>query len=640
MLNKYIKSMVEKGMIIGGKISTIDGFVMFQRVPLEELEQLDETEIAFATQSMGRAIFQIDSNNKIRNIKGVDSHLDNKENALVQLSGSATMPITTDGKDYLESTHPINLMVQPGKKLDIRIRGTSPLEDIEIEADINAKMQHLGIKLPQIESVREYPYELSEQLGLPTKIIGSYDEFTSDYRKENNQRKKNLHTIYGERYEEDLPDGLRPEKTSEYFRRIGVIDSEEFKLFAEGNHFTVNDFIECVDKSYSMGQRYGQAVRIMESPFRISDLEYYVENNDIIAIQDIVEFTQEMQETEVAFENIFAKQMGTNIALMMNKGWMCENFVHRQDYSLVGEMCDDSYFSLIEKMKSADKRIQQNNKEMEEIRRNNPDITDDKILETREQVDKIKFEKSRLEKQIAELNENIENGTLTLTDEEKRINFFKEEIKKKDDELEKFQKTKKPIIDYINLETDNAKTEAGIKDKKSHFFSQIYFISSNIKVLQDEMQLRGKQPEEIESVMNDFVESFAQNIDFKEMANTFGKKEQDIRDVFSKLIGVPRDYTKTMAGESRAGGMIYDKAILRAHQGNNEFYNNLSAKLAIRLDIDRSMVAESNDFLSSAIEATEETTRTGIIDEQVNDIRNIQKGKIQQKNKNYNGIDK
>lgn len=425
-----------------------------------------------------------------------------------------------------------------------------------------------------------------------------------------------------------MPDGLRPEKTSEYFRRIGVIDSEEFKIFAEKNHFTVNDFIEYVDKSYSLGQRYGQAVRIMESPFRISDLEYYVENNDISAIQDIVEFTQETQGTEVAFENIFAKQMGTNIALMMNKGWMCENFVHRQDYSLTGEMCDDSYFSLIEKMKSAEKRIQQNNKKMEEIRRNNPDITDDKILETKEQVDKIKFEKSRLEKQIAELNENIENRTLILTEEEKkRIKYFKEEIKKKDDELEEFQKTKKPITDYINLETDNAKTEAGIKDKKSHFFSQIYFISSNIKVLQDEMQLRGKQPEEIESVMNDFVESFAQNIDFKEMANIFGKKEQDIRDVFSKLIGVPRDYTKIMAGESRAGGMIYDEAILRARQGNNEFYNNLSAKFAIRLDIDRSMVAESKDFLSSAIEATEETTRTGIINQQAQNIKTRDKKK-------------
>lgn len=528
-MNKHIKSMIEKGMIVGGKISTIDGFVMFQRVSLEELEQIDETEIAFATQSMGRAIFQIDSDNKIRNIKGVDSHLDNKEIALVQLSGSDTMPITTDGKEYLESTHPINLMVQPGKKLDIRIRGTSPLEDIEIEADINAKMQHLGIKLPRIESVREYPYELAQQLGLPTKIIGSYDEFTSEYREENDQRKRNLHTIYGESYEEDLPEGLRPERVSEYFRRIGVIDSEEFKAFAERNNFTVNDFIAYVDKSYSLGQRYGQAVRRMESPFRISDLEYYVENNDISAIQDIVEFTQENQETEVAFENIFAKQMGTNIALMMNKGWMCENFVHRQDYSLTGEMCDDSYFDLTEKLKE---------------------------LAVRHKDDKGKY-------------------------------------------------------------------EAISNDYKRKFFSQIYLISSNIKVLQDEMQMRGKQPEEIESVMMDFIESFAQNIDFKEMANTFGKKEQDIKEAFSNLIGVPRDYTKMMAGESRADGMIYDEAILRAHQGNNAFYNELSHKLAERLQIDRSLISTKSGLLGSAIEATEETTRTGTINEQSRGIKEL-----------------
>lgn len=528
-MNKHIKSMIEKGMIVGGKISTIDGFVMFQRVSLEDLEQLDETEIAFATQSMGRAIFQIDSNNKIRNIKGVDSHLDNKEIALVQLSGSDTMPITTDGKEYLESTHPINLMVQPGKKMDIRIRGTSPLEDIEIEADINAKMQHLGIKLPQIESVREYPYELAQQLGLPTKIIGSYDEFTSEYREENDQRKRNLHTIYGERYEEDLPEGLRPERVSEYFKRIGVIDSEEFKAFAERNNFTVNDFIEYVDKSYSLGQRYGQAVRRMESPFRISDLEYYVENNDISAIQDIVEFTQETQGIEVAFENIFAKQMGTNIALMMNKGWMCENFVHRQDYSLTGEMCDDSYFNLTEKLKEL-------------------------------------------------------------------------EVRHKD---------------------DKGKCEAISNDFKRRFFSQIYLISSNIKVLQDEMQMRGKQPEEIESVMMDFIESFAQSIDFEEMANTFGKKEQDIKEAFLNLIGVPRDYTKMMAGESRADGMIYDEAILRAHQGKNVFYNELSDKLAERLHIDRSFISAKKDLLGCAIEATEETTRAGTINEQSRGIKEL-----------------
>lgn len=46
------------------------------------------------------------------------------------------------------------------------------------------------------------------------------------------------------------------------------------------------------------------------------------------------------------------------------------------------------------------------------------------------------------------------------------------------------------------------------------------------------------------------------------------------------------------------------------------------------------------DILSSAIEATEETTRTSTINEQVNGIRSIQKEKMQQQNRNNNGIDR
>lgn len=46
------------------------------------------------------------------------------------------------------------------------------------------------------------------------------------------------------------------------------------------------------------------------------------------------------------------------------------------------------------------------------------------------------------------------------------------------------------------------------------------------------------------------------------------------------------------------------------------------------------------DILSSAKEATEETTRTSIINEQVNGIRSIQKDKMQQQNRNNNEIDR
>ena len=152
--------------------------------------------------------------------------------------------------------------------------------------------------------------------------------------------------------------------------------------------------------------------------------------------------------------------------------------------------------------------------------------------------------------------------------------------------------------------------------------------------------MRGKQQEEIESVMMDFVEAFAQSIDFKEMANTFGKKEQDIKEAFLNLIGVPRDYTKMMAGESRADGMIYDEAILRAHQGNNVFYNELSHKLAERLNIDKSLISAKNDLLDSAIEATEEMTRTSTINQQVQTIRSVQKERTQQQTIGNNGTDR
>ena len=39
-MNKHIKEMIQRNMLIGGKITTNNGFVMFERFPLEELEKL------------------------------------------------------------------------------------------------------------------------------------------------------------------------------------------------------------------------------------------------------------------------------------------------------------------------------------------------------------------------------------------------------------------------------------------------------------------------------------------------------------------------------------------------------------------------------------------------------------------------
>lgn len=524
-MNKNLKSLIENGKLFGGKIIKDGDFFKFERLSIEELEKLEEDEIAYATQSMGRAVFQLGNDNKIINIKGVDSHLDNNEIGINQLVGAKSMHIVNDNKDYQDSNYPINLVIFPGNRADIRIRGASPLEDLEIEAFVNAKMKEMGIKVPQIESINEFTNDVAMQLALPIKIPGSYDELDSDYRKENDDRKETLHKLYGDTYKEDTPNKLRAEKISEYFKRLGVFDSSEFKKIAKDNGFSVEDFVEYVDRVYSMGQRYGQAIRIMESPFRISDLEYYVKNGDKKAIEDIISFTEQTT-LNVSFEENFAKQMGINIAKLMNNGWLCENFVHRQDYTLTGEMCDDSYIDLREK--------------------------------------------------INELR----------------------------------QKTNSP-----------GKIKAIEEDYQRQFFTQFFLISSNIKVLQDEMILRGKNKNDIENLIETFVDSFSDNINFLDISEKFGIDENQVKKHFYDLLNGEHNYSEEMASKTRPNGTIFDEEILFAHKDNNKFYNDISSKL----HLDRNMfstqkiVSQVSEEISN-ISLSDEAEK--VIEEQVKNIGN------------------
>lgn len=545
-MNKHIKSMIEKGILFGGKISDIDGFLIFTRLAIEELEKLDETGIAFATGSMGRAIFQMNKDGSIKNIKGVDSHLENDEIITKQLAGadasSALNPKVKEGS-YREITYPINLVKFVDESLDVRIRGASPLEDLEEEAEKNLRMQREGIKLPQIDRVREMPVEVCEQLGLPIKVKGSYDDFGNvSYRWKNDQRKAFLHETLGEDYVEDLPSGLRAESLREYFIRTGLMELEEFRTFAEQKGKNVSDFVQAVDESYELGQRYGQTLRKIESPFRISDLEYYVKNGDIETVQDIVAFSNELFGKEMPFEIVFARQMGTNVARMMNSGWKYNNFMHRQDFSLAGEMCDDAY-------------------------------------------DNVKEHLEHLE----------------------------------------------------HLDRNSGKEKAITEFERRQYYLQIYTIASTIKVLQDEMKLRGKSKEETDKLLEDFVKSFSQNIDFQKVGEIFEDSKEQVEQFFTMLTAAGNDYAYAMAEELQKPNepKKYNEQVLQGHKNFSEFYDEFSRKLAEELHIERIKVGET-EVLDSAIEATEESTRTGAINGQAETIKRV---KTREETKNIPNIE-
>lgn len=520
-MQDQIREMLKKDILIAGKLIEKDGYIMFERVPFEQIEQLSENEMAFATHSMGRAIFCIGDNGQLINYKGVNSNLDNmSELSIKDLVQAKNAKIANPYNDK----YSINLMITPNRQIQVRINGASPLEDIEIEADINQKLNSFGIKVPQISEIKEFTNEISKQLGLPIKIPGSFDEFVSDYQDTNSEIKDNLHKNMGENYFEDTPEGFRPERMSEYLERLGVLNSETLINFASKYNKTIDDFVSAVDESYSLGQRYGQATRIIESPFRIADLEYYVKIGDIDSINCIVQFTQSRQSGEKRFENVFASQMGANCANLMNAGWICENFVHRQDYTLAGEMCDDSYYCLLER-----------------------------------------------------LEHDKENG-----------------------------------------KWDQGKYEAIKGDKEKLFFSQIHLLSSTVKVLMDEMKLRGISEQEIQQVLENFTQSYADTIDINKVAESLNISVVEVQKKFQNYLGYPQDYVKNMSRESRPieeypEGFKYDEDILNAHQGNNVFYNQLSDSLAQKLHIDRSIIP----VLQSAIQATTEVTNETMINTQL-----------------------
>ena len=316
-----IKKLIDNGTIICGKIIQENGIVRFERVDPSQIESIPEDERGFATSSMGRAIFTIDKDGSIHNFKGVDSHLSTSELGPMDLVNARSIEYVpkTDG-------YKVSAVVFNDKKPEIRINGTSPLEDIEIEGDINKKLAEIGIKVPTIRYIREIPQDFSIKYGLPIKVDGSLDEFESDYAVEDDERKKRLEEVYGSNYLQELGENQRPESMREYLQRIGFLSSPEVQANIESLGYSMQDFIEAVDSSYSRGQRYGQAERIMGSPFRISDLETCIANGNKEKLQTIMDFT-EIQNGN--FTEQLAEVFGRNIATMMSNGWECENLIHR-----------------------------------------------------------------------------------------------------------------------------------------------------------------------------------------------------------------------------------------------------------------------------------------------------------------------
>lgn len=514
------KKLLLSSQLIGG-IVNIDqqGNVSFERLSdIESIEKAlsDGKKIGYATKTMGRSIF-VEEDGKIINYKGVDSNLGEQDNVIAKMQNTNIAaipnPINNDSKIFIMSEPDKN-----GKRrYEIRFMGKSPLEDIVIEAGVNSNLKKMGVKVPKIKRIFEYSDEYLMKNGLPIKRKGDYLSLKSNANYSMDYYVNDIDGIET-KFNHFLKDE-RPELLSEYFLRLGLDKTVEFQKFLinEGEGVTIEDVLASVDNEYALGQRYGQAVRELESPYRIADIEFLIKNENYDALKSIIDYTQNRYLGKYNFfEEEFADTLGKNMALLFNNGYSINNFLHRQDYSLAAEMCDDSYYNILDKLNNISK-----------------------------------------EKDIY------------------KRNYSRNEIIKK-------------------------------------YIQQLVYMSSNIKILEKEMNLRGINS----NLTNIYVNSIVNNLDINNVANLFGiSKDSVIEKLNSELNknDILMDMAKSIGKDSNGKPIdTINDAILNSSKGNEVYYQEvakslsegLNRKYSSKLDNDdkTKKYCEDLDYLSRALE--------------------------------------
>ena len=203
----------------------------------------------------------------------------------------------------------------------------------------------------------------------------------------------------------------------------------------------------------------------------------------------------------------------------MNNGWECENFSHRQDYSLSGEMCDDSYVH-------ATKEIEK--------------------LDSLEELGILEFNNASNEDEITDANDLI------------------------------------------------GKAKAGKTNIRLKYFTQIYSLASNIKILQDEMKMRGKTTEQIESVLTDFLDSFSQTVDLEKASLKISNRTDTAIKALEILGRTPKNMARIIAFDPKGPDKSdVNDEVLQSQTPFNGFFDSISQGLAKRFNFDRTFINET-----------------------------------------------
>lgn len=348
--HKKMKKLVESNTIVPGIFSVQNGAKVYIPISQEQYNEMLENgnieNLAYNTYSMGRGIFTLGSNREIINFKGVDSRLDDVDNIAVGKVNAQVYDISTL---LGNNTHPygITVMTAPNQQSEIRVRGASQLQNLINEKqkldETQAKDKDRNIKFPKITEIKAFSMEFCESVGLPRAEVIT-DDFVEQLRRADLAKGEQTGGRVGNyaytclKYMQDIgmPIEVKNQTWKDFFSGLSEEDYDKIKDIPD-----LQAAIRKQDKEYELGATFGQTTRILENPFRIMDLAYFVDNSRLDSVQAILDYTGEHYDGDYIAS--YAETMGKNLAGFMNLGLAYNNWAHRQDFSLSGEMCDDAY---------------------------------------------------------------------------------------------------------------------------------------------------------------------------------------------------------------------------------------------------------------------------------------------------------
>lgn len=330
--------------VIPGLMEIDCGMVIFNPISIgdymQRLNRNDFGNMAYHTRSMGRGVFTFGKAGEIVNYKGVDSRIQIGEIKKHNISNLLWGTNERHEIDMVFFKH--GSYKGHSKKPQIRVKGASQLQDLIYECEKIARYQKNPlIKLPHMMDVKAFPLDfcLKYHLPIPVKATQAFLHQMESLDREDREKgiigKSRLHA-YGEMQKIGLPCESRTQTWGEYFSSL---PRQEWSMLQNIPDFNIA--VEEEDHRYSLGATFGQAKRILESPFRISDLVYYLETRNIAAVKAILDYSRTRYSTDYLI--YYARTMGKNAAGFMNEGLANHLWSHRQDFALSAEICDEAF---------------------------------------------------------------------------------------------------------------------------------------------------------------------------------------------------------------------------------------------------------------------------------------------------------